>query len=144
MTMTMCFIHGKLSIRQCAEVLVNTFFTNLMWCLFFVWFLAYKTHLFKSEPYLSQVQSVGLGKMGLDFDACVLKGIGANSLVCIGVILAYMARSDLGKVVLIFIPIATFATIGTFITATLFYHIMYCYRLYCFHQYDFNFEKYRY
>ena len=66
------------------------------------------------------IDSVGLGKMGLDFDVCVLKGIGANTLVCIGVILGTMARSDLGKVVLIFIPIALFATIGTIISVIYF------------------------
>lgn len=59
------------------------------------------------------VKGAAIGKFAQPFDVVVLKGIGANSLVCIGVILGTIARSDLGKVVLIWIPIATFATIGT-------------------------------
>jgi formate/nitrite transporter FocA (FNT family) len=112
MTCTMAFIHGKLSIRQCAEVLINTFFTNLGWCIFFVWFLGFKTNLFAKEPYNSMMQSAALSKFLQPFDVVVLKAIGANSLVCLAVILGTIARSDLGKVVLIWIPIATFATIG--------------------------------
>jgi formate/nitrite transporter FocA (FNT family) len=112
MTCTMAFIHGKLSVRQCAEVLINTFFTNLGWCIFFVWFLGFKTNLFVKEPYNSMIQSAALSKFLQPFDVVVLKAIGANSLVCLAVILGTIARSDLGKVVLIWVPIATFATIG--------------------------------
>jgi formate/nitrite transporter FocA (FNT family) len=112
MTCTMAFVHGKLSIRQCAEVLINTFLTNLGWCLFFAWFLGFKTNLFVKEPFNSMVKSIAMGKIVEPFDVVILKGIGANSLVCLAVVLGTIARSDLGKVVLIWIPIAVFVTLG--------------------------------
>jgi formate/nitrite transporter FocA (FNT family) len=99
-----------------------------MWCLFFSWFLAYKTNLFAKEPYTSMAISIAFGKLSEPYGPTILKGIGANSLVCIGVTLGTIARSDLGKVVLIFIPIATFATIGTIITFLLYIPID-CYHL---------------
>lgn len=112
MYMTMAFMHGKASIRMCAEVLIYSFFTNLAWCLFFDWFLAYKTELFYAAPYLGEVIASGNGHFGHPWGAIVLKGVGANSLVCIGVFLGTMSRSALGKLVLIWIPVAVFVTIG--------------------------------
>jgi formate/nitrite transporter len=112
MFMTMAFIHGKASIRMCAEVLIFSFFTNFGWFLFFDWFLAYKTELFVNEPYLSMCLGLGNAKLNQDFGKVVLKGIGANALVCIGVFMGTVARSGLSKIVLIWVPVAVFVTIG--------------------------------
>jgi formate/nitrite transporter len=110
--MTMAFIHGKASVRMCADVLIFSFFTNLGWMLFFDYFLALKTDLFLKEPYLSQVYANGAAHVGQSFGTVVLKGIGANTLVCIGVFIGTIARSALSKIVLIWMPVAAFVTIG--------------------------------
>jgi formate/nitrite transporter len=112
MFMTMAFVHGKASIRMCAEVLIFSFFTNFGWFLFFDWFLAFKTELFIKEPFLSQCLGLGLTHLNQDWGVVVLKGVGANSLVCMGVFMGTVARSGLSKIVLIWVPVAVFVTIG--------------------------------
>jgi formate/nitrite transporter len=112
MFMTMAFVHGKASIRMCFEVIVFSFFSNFGWFLFFDWFLAYKTELFIKEPFLSQCLGLGLTHLEQDWGIVVLKGVGANALVCAGVFMGTIARSGLSKLVLIFVPVFTFVTIG--------------------------------
>jgi formate/nitrite transporter FocA (FNT family) len=50
--------------------------------------------------------------MGRSFGVITLKAVGANSLVCIGVFMGSTARSALAKIVLIWVPVAVFVTIG--------------------------------
>jgi formate/nitrite transporter FocA (FNT family) len=97
---------------MCLEVLVFSFFTNFGWFLFFDWFLAYKTELFRFEPYLSQCLALGNTHLEQDWGIVVLKGVGANSLVCMGVFMGTVARSVLSKIDLIWVPVAVFVTIG--------------------------------
>mmetsp|Transcript_8852 Transcript_8852/g.8761 ORF Transcript_8852/g.8761 Transcript_8852/m.8761 type:complete len:345 (+) Transcript_8852:123-1157(+) len=112
MFMTMAWVHGKASVRMVAEVLIFSFFSNFGWFLFFDWFLAYKTELFIKEPFLSQCLNLGLTHLEQDWGIVVLKGVGANALVCVGVFMGTIARSGISKLVLIFVPVFTFVTIG--------------------------------
>eukprot|EP00596_Hydrurales_sp_CCMP1899_P010302 CAMPEP_0119051628 /NCGR_PEP_ID=MMETSP1177-20130426/73185_1 /TAXON_ID=2985 /ORGANISM="Ochromonas sp, Strain CCMP1899" /LENGTH=332 /DNA_ID=CAMNT_0007030899 /DNA_START=164 /DNA_END=1162 /DNA_ORIENTATION=+ len=112
MFMTMAWVHGKASVRMVAEVLIFSFFSNFGWFLFFDWFLAFKTELFMKEPFLSQALGLGTTHLGQSFGVVVLKGVGANSLVSMGIFMGTVARSGLSKIVLIWVPVAVFVTIG--------------------------------
>lgn len=108
----MAVMHGNISIRQAAAGLTYSFFTNLAWCLVFDQLLAVQTNLFVSSSYLSQVYANAHGHLNQPFVVVLLKAIGANALVCIGVFMGHTSRSALGKIVLIWVPIFVFVAIG--------------------------------
>ena len=103
---------GRITLRQALNVLVVSFFSNLCGCLFFSYFLGYRTGLFTAAPYNSWVLSVANGKVGLDWGEVVLRGIGANTLVCIGIFMGSSSRDALGRLVIAWIPVMVFSIIG--------------------------------
>ena len=103
---------GRITLRQALNILLVSFFSNLCGCLFFSYFLAYKTELFTAAPYNSWVLSVADGKVGLAWGEAVLRGIGANTLVCIGIFMGSSSRDALGRLVIAWIPVLVFSVIG--------------------------------
>ena len=103
---------GRISLRQALNVLGVSFFSNLCGCLFFSYFLAYRTQLFSAAPYNSWVLSVANGKVAEDWGEVVLRAIGANTLVCIGIFMGSASRSALGRLVIAWIPVMVFSVIG--------------------------------
>lgn len=103
---------GRITLRQALNVLLVSFFSNLCGCLFFSYFLGYRTGLFTAAPYNSWVLAVANGKVGLDWGEVVLRGIGANTLVCIGIFMGSSSRTALGRLVIAWIPVMVFSIIG--------------------------------
>ena len=103
---------GRVTLRQSLNVLLVSFFSNLCGCLFFSYFLGYRTELFTAAPYNSWMLSVADGKVGEGWGEVVLRGIGANTLVCIGIFMGSSSRSALGRLVIAWIPVMVFSIIG--------------------------------
>ena len=100
MTVGLGWFTGNITFRQGANVLIVSFFSNLCGCLFWAYFLAYKTDLFLAEPYNSWVLSVANGKLALDWGVVVLRAVGANILVCLAIFMASTSRQALGRFVI--------------------------------------------
>ena len=103
---------GRVSLRQALNVLLVSFFSNLCGCLLFSYLLGYRTELFSAEPYNSWVLAVANGKVGLEWGVVVLRAIGANALVCIGIFMGSSSRDALGRFVIAWIPVLVFSVIG--------------------------------
>jgi formate/nitrite transporter len=108
----MSWAHGKITVRQFIQLLTVSTFANLAGCLATDYFLGYLTRLFSNPPYLSQAIANGTGHFPGDWGQVLLKGVGANSLVVLGVYLGTCSRSALGKLVGTWIPVWVFVTIG--------------------------------
>ena len=112
MYMGLGILSGRVSLRQALNVLLVSFLSNLAGCLFFSYFLAYRTQLFAEAPYNSWMLAVADNKVALDWGVVVLRAIGANTLVCIGIFMGSSSRDALGRFVIAWIPVLVFSVIG--------------------------------
>ena len=112
MTVGLGWFTGNITIRQGANLLFVSFWSNLCGCLFFSYFLTYRAQILLAEPYNSWLLSVAEGKLALDWGVVVLRGIGANTLVCIAIFMGSSSRQALGRFVIGWIPVLVFSVIG--------------------------------
>jgi len=110
----MSWVHGKITIRQYAYFLIVSFFSNLWAFVATDYFTAYLTGLFTLEPYNSMLISIAVAKVNLPWGVVVLKGVGANSLVVLSVILGATSRSSVGRIIGMWTPVTCFVTIGMY------------------------------
>lgn len=74
--------------------------------------LAYGAGLFSDDPHLSYIHDIAFGKVYSNWGIIFLKSIPANFLVCAAIFIAIAAEDVPGKVIGMYLPIATFAAIG--------------------------------
>lgn len=74
--------------------------------------LGYLTGLFEAEPFRGYVTAVATRKAHLPFYKAFLMAIPANALVCLSIFLGLAARDVTGKILGLYLPIATFAATG--------------------------------
>lgn len=88
------------------------FAANLVGALLFDYFLVYKAGIMQAPAYADYIRHVAEYKVGLPWDQVLLRGIGANWLVCLAVWLGFASRSMVGRLVGIWWPVMAFVAIG--------------------------------
>ncbi len=68
--------------------------------------------LLDKEPWQSYLYHYTEAKVNQDFMKVLIKGIGANWLVCLGMFMGYSAKDTMGKCIAIWIPVMLFVTLG--------------------------------
>lgn len=68
--------------------------------------------LLDKEPWQTYLHQYAGAKMNQDFLKVLVKGIGANWLVCLGMFMGYTAKDISGKCIAIWIPVMLFVTLG--------------------------------
>ncbi len=106
------WLDKKVTIKGWAINWVLVYIGNFIGALFVVYFLAYWSGLFSTQPFAGWAMSVANGKLGLTWDDALLRGIGCNWLVCLAVWLAISSDEIIGKILGIWFPIFAFVTIG--------------------------------
>ncbi|KAJ3135007.1 hypothetical protein HDU90_004332 [Geranomyces variabilis] len=112
MIMVVAWLNRKVTIR---DVMVNwtvVFCANFAACALTAYLLGYLTDIFEPEPFRSYVIAVATRKVQLPFYKAFLMGIPANALVCLSFFLGLAARDVTGKILGLYLPIATFAATG--------------------------------
>lgn len=112
MIMTVAFLNKKVTFLELLENWVLVFLSNLFSIVGLTYLLGYVTDIFKAEPFHSYVVAVATRKANLPFHHMVLMGIPANALVCLAFFLGLAARDVTGKVIGLYLPVATFAASG--------------------------------
>jgi len=74
--------------------------------------LSYEIGLLDSDPYRSYLHSLSEVKVNQDFMRILIKGIGANWLVCLGMFMGYASKDIIGKCIGIWIPVMLFVVLG--------------------------------
>ncbi|MFI3304813.1 MAG: formate/nitrite transporter family protein [Rikenellaceae bacterium] len=85
---------------------------NFVGALFFGYFLVHLTHLSHYQPTLDGFLTIAEAKTSNPFYVTMLKGVGANWLVCLAVWLGMSSKSISGKILGIWLPVMTFVAIG--------------------------------
>ncbi len=88
------------------------YFGNFIGCIFVAYFLTHLTGIFTLDPWHSGVHGIALGKVSNPFYKTLLKGIGANWLVCLALWLGMSAKYTSGKILGIWWPVMTFVALG--------------------------------
>ncbi|KAJ3144118.1 hypothetical protein HDU89_008965, partial [Geranomyces variabilis] len=112
MIMVVAYLNRKVTAK---EVLANwtvVFFANFAACALTAYLFGYLTDIFGPEPFRSYVIAVATRKVQLPFYKAFLMGIPANALVCLSFFLGLAARDVTGKILGLYLPIATFAATG--------------------------------
>jgi len=86
---------------------------NFLGCLTCAVLFSYETELFAEEPYLSFVRDLAYSKTkGHSWINIFLRGIPANTLVCMAVMLGFSARDSAGKIMALWFPVVLFVIPG--------------------------------
>ncbi len=85
---------------------------NFVGALIFGYFIVHLPHLSHYHPTFDGFMSIAEAKTSNPFYVTILKGIGANYLVCLAMWLGMSSKSVAGKILGIWFPVMTFVAIG--------------------------------
>lgn len=85
---------------------------NLIGAVTFTWLLVYTVGLTSAEPYHSSVIGIGIAKTSMTWPVVLVKGIGANWFVCLGVWLALSGHTIFEKALGCWLPVMAFVVLG--------------------------------
>lgn len=85
---------------------------NLVGAVTFTWLLVYTVGLTSAEPYHSSVIGIGMAKTSMTWPVVLVKGIGANWFVCLGVWLALSGHTFFEKALGCWLPVMAFVVLG--------------------------------
>ncbi|GAB6011962.1 formate/nitrite transporter family protein [Viscerimonas tarda] len=102
------------------QITIKTYFKYLLFSYLFnftgtqlvAFLLSYEVGLLDSEPWQGYLHHYAEAKVNQDFIKVLLKGIGANWLVCLGMFMGYSAKDITGKCIAIWIPVMLFVSLG--------------------------------
>lgn len=105
-------LNGEHSIRKIVKYCSILWVMNFIGALFFGYFIIYLPEISHSELTRNGFFAIAEAKTSSSFLATMLKGVGANWLVCVAVWLGMASKSASGKILGTWFPIMTFVTIG--------------------------------
>ena len=97
------------------DVLANwtlVYLGNFVGAVGFTYLFVYLAGLTASDPWHSAIISIGIAKTSMPWGVVLLKGIGANWFVCLGVWLALSGHSLLEKAFGCWLPVMAFVVLG--------------------------------
>ncbi len=86
--------------------------TNFLGSLFFGYVMVYLPHLSHYEPTVDGFMSIAAAKTSNPIYVTIIKGMGANWLVCLAMWLSFSSKTVVGKVIGIWIPVMAFVAMG--------------------------------
>lgn len=100
--------HWSMVVKYCSIVWV----ANFIGAIIFGYLFVYLPHISHYHPTIDGFLAVAKAKTSNPFYVTILKGVGANWLVCLAVWLAAASKSSVGKILGIWFPVMTFVAIG--------------------------------
>lgn len=105
-------LQKQINIKAVLKVLVLSYVFNFVGTQFVAYFMSYQTGLLAYDPWQSYLHHYSEAKVNQDFFKVLLKGIGANWLVCLGTWMGYAGKDIMSKSIGIWIPVMLFVTLG--------------------------------
>lgn len=94
------------------KVLVLSYIFNFVGTQFIAFTLSTNIGMFDADPWRNYLHNYSEAKINQDFMTVLVKGIGANWLVCLGMFMGYTAKDTTGRAIGIWIPVMMFVTLG--------------------------------
>lgn len=105
-------LNKKVDALKASKALATTWIANFIGSLFFGYFMVYLTGLSSMDSTYDGFMAIAEIKTCNPFYVTLLKGIGANWLVCLALWLGMSSRSITGKILGLWFPIMAFVAIG--------------------------------
>ncbi|KDN39875.1 hypothetical protein RSAG8_08526, partial [Rhizoctonia solani AG-8 WAC10335] len=99
-------------VRRSIINLVVVYIGNWCGCLIMAYFMAYLSDLFADTSSKQWMNSLVLGKVGHGWGILFLRAIGANTMVCVAIVMYNACTDSAGKVMVLWIPVVTFVISG--------------------------------
>lgn len=105
-------LQRQIKIKVFFKYLLLSYIFNFIGAQIVAFLLSYEVGLLDKEPWQAYLHHYSEAKVNQDFVKVLLKGIGANWLVCLGMFMGYAAKDITGKCIGIWIPVMLFVTLG--------------------------------
>jgi len=105
-------LQKQIKIKKFFKYLLLSYIFNFIGTQIVAFLLSYEVGLLDKNPWQSYLHYYSEAKVNQDFMKVLLKGIGANWLVCLGMFMGYSAKDITGKCIAIWIPVMLFVTLG--------------------------------
>eukprot|EP00922_Rhytidocystis_sp_ex-Travisia-forbesii_P069711 GHVS01104130.1.p1 GENE.GHVS01104130.1~~GHVS01104130.1.p1 ORF type:complete len:339 (-),score=22.95 GHVS01104130.1:595-1611(-) len=112
MTMLICMFHRKVSILDLLINWILTLISNAAGAIFIAYFISSLSGTFNEGTMLAFVQHAAEKKIAHGFGSNFLRGVGANSFVCLAVWMVLAVDDVAGKVIVLWGPIMLFVLAG--------------------------------
>lgn len=109
---TLPVLQKKLRVSAFVKLLLLSYIFNFVGTQLVVWLLSSGIGLFDKEPWQGYLHHYSAAKVNQEFWVVLVKGIGANWLVCLGMWMGFAAKDIIGKCAGIWIPVMLFVTLG--------------------------------
>ncbi len=110
--MILPYLQKKINVWWVFKILILSYLFNFIGTQLVAYFMAYQTGLVAHDPWMSYLHHYSEGKVNQDFCKVLIKGIGANWLVCLGTWMGYAGKDVMSKSIGIWIPVMLFVTLG--------------------------------
>ncbi|WP_085537651.1 formate/nitrite transporter family protein [Massilibacteroides vaginae] len=111
-TLTIPLLRKQIRVGTFLKYLFLSYVLNFVGTQFIAFLLSNHVGLLDKDPWQSYLFHLAENKVNQDFLTVVIKGIGANWLVCLGVWLGCASNDVIGKYIGIWTPIMIFVTLG--------------------------------
>ena len=109
---TFPLLKKELPVLQIVKILTLSYLFNFVGTQFIAFILSGNVGLFDADPWRSYLHTYSEAKVNKDFMTVFVKGIGANWLVCLGMLMGYTAKDTIGRAIGIWVPVMMFVTMG--------------------------------
>lgn len=109
---TIPLLQKRIQFSRFLKFIVLSYVFNFIGTQIVAYVLSSGIGLFDKEPWQSYLHHYASAKVDQDFLTVLIKGIGANWLVCLGMFMGYASKDIIGKCVGIWIPVMLFVTLG--------------------------------
>lgn len=109
---TLPLIQKQLKAATFVRLLAYSYLFNFVGAQIIAYLLSSGVGFFSYDPWQGYLHKYAAAKVNQDFLTVLIKGIGANWLVCLGMWMGYAAKDVTGKCIGIWIPVMLFVTLG--------------------------------
>lgn len=110
--LTFPWMQKQINFGTLIKVLILSYVFNFVGTQIVAYLMTYQTNLLGSEMHQTYLFDYCNSKINQDFWTVLIKGIGANWLVCLGTWMGFAAKDIMGKSIGIWIPVMLFVTLG--------------------------------
>lgn len=111
-TLTVPYLRKQIRVGTLVKYLLLSYSLNFIGAQLIAFLLSNHVGLLEKDPWQSYLFHLADHKVNQDFLTVLIKGIGANSLVCLGVWLGCASNDVIGKCIGIWTPVMIFVTLG--------------------------------
>lgn len=109
---TLPLLQKRIPLSSFCKLLVYSYLFNFVGTQFIAYVMSAGIGFFDTAPWHDYLHSLASGKVDQSFLRVLVKGIGANWLVCLGMWMGYASKDIIGKCIGIWIPVMLFVTLG--------------------------------